>query len=90
MLILGAGDAMLVETRSDINKMCRRPKARARIADSFQTKLLENFPEASIVGYEALIDSMTNHPKDRLVLAAAVVAQSVSLVTFNLMDFSPV
>lgn len=30
------------------------------------------FPDALIIGYEALIGQMTNHPKDRHVLAGAV------------------
>jgi hypothetical protein len=30
------------------------------------------FPDARVTGYEQLIGSMTNHPKDRHVLAAAV------------------
>lgn len=31
------------------------------------------FPDAAVRGYEHLVDSMPNHPKDRYVLAAAVV-----------------
>ena len=30
------------------------------------------FPAAEVTGYETLIDGMTNHEKDRHVLAAAV------------------
>jgi hypothetical protein len=30
------------------------------------------FPEALVTGYESLVDSMTNDPKDRHVIAAAV------------------
>jgi hypothetical protein len=32
----------------------------------------EAFPDSQVTGYEALIVQMTNHPKDRHVLAAAV------------------
>ncbi len=45
------------------------------------------FPDAEVTGYESLIDGMTNHPKDRHVLAAAVRANVEVLVTFNLPDF---
>jgi hypothetical protein len=46
-----------------------------------------SFPDALVTGYESLIDGMTNHPKDRHVLAAAVRANAEVLVTFNLTDF---
>lgn len=45
------------------------------------------FPDALVPGYEGLIDSMTNHPKDRHVLAAAVAGRAEVLVTENLRDF---
>lgn len=45
------------------------------------------FPDAQVTGYEPLVDSMTCHPKDRHVLAAAVRANAEVLVTFNLKDF---
>jgi len=45
------------------------------------------FPDAEITGYESLIDGMTNHQKDRHVLAAAVRANVEILLTFNLRDF---
>lgn len=45
------------------------------------------FPDAEVAGYESLIEGMTNHPKDRHVLAAAVRANVEVLVTFNLTDF---
>jgi hypothetical protein len=47
------------------------------------------FPEARVTGYEKLIGSMTNHPKDRHVLAAAVAGRADVLVTENLKDFPP-
>jgi len=40
------------------------------------------FPEA-VETYEHLIDSMTNHPKDRHVLAPAVAAEADVIVTLN-------
>jgi hypothetical protein len=47
----------------------------------------DQFPEASVTGYEPLIDGMTNDPKDRHVVAAAVVAGAQVIVTSNLRDF---
>ncbi len=52
-----------------------------------ESKLREHFPEAWIEGFEALIPQMTNHPKDRHVLAAAVHAKAKMVVTYNLRDF---
>lgn len=45
------------------------------------------FPDAMVRGYELLVEQMTNHPKDRHVLAAAVRGGAEVLVTFNLKDF---
>jgi hypothetical protein len=47
------------------------------------------FPDARVTGYEQLIGSMTNHPKDRHVLAAAAAGRADMLVTENLKDFPP-
>jgi len=46
-------------------------------------------PDARVTSYEELIGSMTNHPKDRHVLAAAVAGRADILVTENLKDFPP-
>jgi len=46
------------------------------------------FPEAMVEGYEHLVDSMTNHPGDRHVLAAAVAAEADTIVTINTRHFS--
>lgn len=43
--------------------------------------------EASVVGYEALVPFLTCDPKDRHVLAAAIVGGADVLLTFNLKDF---
>lgn len=50
-------------------------------------EMRRSFPDAEIVGYENLIDGMTNDPKDRHVLAAAVRGNAEVIVTFNLRDF---
>jgi hypothetical protein len=44
-------------------------------------------PGASVDPPDDLINQMGNHPKDRHVLAAAVVAEAGFIVTFNLGDF---
>jgi predicted nucleic acid-binding protein len=50
-------------------------------------QMSRSFPDATVTGYESLVDAMTNHPKDRHVLAAAVRASAEVVVTFNLSDF---
>jgi hypothetical protein len=45
------------------------------------------FPEALVTGYQRLIPSMTNAPKDRHVLAAAIRSGSRVIVTSNVKDF---
>lgn len=47
----------------------------------------KHFPDAEVTGYENLIATMTNDPKDRHVLAAAVRGQAGLLVTANIKDF---
>ncbi|MFF3172406.1 PIN domain-containing protein [Streptomyces sp. NPDC057900] len=45
------------------------------------------FPDSLVAGYSKLIPAMTNDPKDRHVLAAAVRGQAHALVTLNVRDF---
>jgi hypothetical protein len=40
-----------------------------------------------VTGYEPLIPTLTNHPKDRHVLAVAVHVDAQLILTFNLKDF---
>jgi len=42
-----------------------------------------------VEGYEPLISTLTNDPKDRHVLAAAIQGQAGTIVTVNLKDFPP-
>jgi predicted nucleic acid-binding protein len=51
------------------------------------TQMNTHFLDAEVVGYRPLIDVMTNDPKDRHVLAAAVRGGAEILVTENLKDF---
>ena len=52
-----------------------------------ETEIRRHFPEARIEGHENLIPAMTNHPKDRHVLAAAVRSGAKAIVTYNIKDF---
>jgi predicted nucleic acid-binding protein len=47
------------------------------------------FADAMVTGYRDLVPTMTNHSKDRHVLAAAVRGGAEVLVTFNTRDFPP-
>lgn len=51
------------------------------------TAMRQAFPDATVSGFEDLIGTMTNDPKDRHVLAAGIRANCEVLVTFNLKDF---
>src|SRR5262249_47499181 len=42
-----------------------------------------HFPEALVDGFEPIVDTMTNNPGDRHVLAAAVRSHSDLIVTYN-------
>jgi hypothetical protein len=52
-----------------------------------ESEIRRHFGEAWVEGYEDLIPSMTNHEKDRHVLAAAVRSGAETIVTYNLKDF---
>jgi len=52
-----------------------------------ESEIRKHFAEAWVEGYEGLIPAMTNHPKDRHVLAAAVRANAEVILTYNLKDF---
>ena len=52
-----------------------------------ESEIRRHFPEAWVDGYEDLISAMTNHPKDRHVLAAAVRSNAELVVTLNTKDF---
>lgn len=47
------------------------------------------FPDALVEGWEPLEASMSNHPKDRHVAAAAKAVGANIVVTLNLKDFNP-
>lgn len=47
------------------------------------------FEDASVAGYECLVGAMTNDPKDRHVLAAAVRCGAHAIITHNVKHFRP-
>lgn len=69
-------------------KLSRPDADAARISRRFQA-MRESFEEAMVSEYEAIEAVMTNHPKDRHVLAAAVRGKADVIVTINLSDFPP-
>jgi predicted nucleic acid-binding protein len=70
-------------TRTLLGKFGRSP---AKVAYR-ELRMRASFPDAIVQGYEPLISTMENHPKDRHVLAAAVRCEADYLVTLNLKDF---
>lgn len=58
-------------------------------ADRLVAQMERTFPDASVSGYEHLTGAMRNHPNDRHILAAAVVADARVIVTLNLRHFPP-
>ena len=50
-------------------------------------QMRQHFSEAEVTGYQNLVAAMTNHPKDRHVVAAAVRAGAQTIVTSNMRDF---
>jgi predicted nucleic acid-binding protein len=58
------------------------------LADYWREQVTRAFPEAEVSGYAKLVGLMTNHEKDRHVVAAAVRGGAPLIVTFNLRDFA--
>ncbi len=59
----------------------------AYLVDLFQTEVGVAFPDAEIRGYQGLMPGLTNDPKDRHVLAAAIRGACPLILTFNLKHF---
>jgi predicted nucleic acid-binding protein len=77
---------VLNEVERNLPKVGVEPQKAARRVDVMRGA----FPDAEVTGYEALIPRMTNHPKDRHVLAAAVRGDAEIIVTANVSDFPAV
>jgi hypothetical protein len=56
-------------------------------AEALRAAIRGAFPNALVAGYEHRIEGLTNHPKDRHVLAAAIHSGATVIVTSNLRDF---
>ena len=56
-------------------------------AARFQTMIKNTFPDAMVEVPPELVELMTNHPGDRHVLAAAIIAKAQIIVTDNLKHF---
>jgi len=77
-------DQIMVEVTRTLQETFGLSPQKAKYRES---EIRRHFPEAWIEGYEDLIPAMTNHPKDRHVLAAAARAGVKVIVTYNLKDF---
>lgn len=70
-------------TRNLVNKKRMTEQKAAR----FQQMIKNTFPEAMVEVPEEIVATMTNHPGDRHVLAAAIVTKAEVIVTDNLKHF---
>jgi hypothetical protein len=77
-------DQIMAEVSRNLQEKFGLSEERAQYRES---EIRRHFPEAWIDGYEDLIPVMTNHEKDRHVLAAAVRARAEVIVTYNVKDF---
>jgi predicted nucleic acid-binding protein len=77
---------VMVELQRNLGEVAQvgRDGARRRIE-----AMNRAFPDATVTGYEALINGMECDPKDRHVMAAAVHSECQVVVTYNLKDFPP-
>jgi predicted nucleic acid-binding protein len=78
-------DDILRELRSTLLRMGYTQAQATRRITAMETA----FEEAKVTGYECLVASMTNDPKDRHVLAAAVRGGAHAIVTQNVRHFPP-
>lgn len=74
---------ILEEVRRNLVAKGKRPDHIQHLINT----LKEVFPEAMVTEYQHLTAAMTNDPKDRHVLAAAVAGGAEIIVTDNLRDF---
>ncbi len=92
--LLRAADAALYRLAwsEDILAEVERTLVDKGMTTKLQARLLLDvmraaFPDAAVTGYRARLSHMTNDPKDRHVLAAAVTAGAPVIVTANLKHF---
>lgn len=77
-------EEVLVEVRRTQVEKLRWPPT---LAETFRREIHTAFPDAVVAGYENLLPALTNHEKDRHVLAAAIRGDCPLIVTFNLKHF---
>jgi predicted nucleic acid-binding protein len=77
------------ETLAEIHRNLQKWGYSSAQADRRIRAMQEMFEDAEVVGYEELLTSMTNHPDDRHVLAAAVRSGAHAIVTDNIRHFPP-
>lgn len=82
---LWSDDILNEVERNLVAKFAKTPAQASRRVGQMR----ENFPVSAVDGYRDLIPTMTNQPKDRHVLAAAVRGGAAAIVTANLTDFRP-
>lgn len=81
---IGWSDEILEEVRRNlVSQLGRSEEQAGRLVDIMR----QAFPDAMVSNYAALIETMTNDPKDRHVAAAAVASGAAVIVTSNLRDF---
>ncbi|MFZ4782229.1 MAG: PIN domain-containing protein [Armatimonadaceae bacterium] len=69
------------------NVLLNRPDIAPEKLDRTTSLMNRAFPTANVSGYESIIPTATNHPKDAHVLALAINVEADCIVTFNLKDF---
>jgi predicted nucleic acid-binding protein len=77
---------ILDEVRRTQTTRLKRPYP-PELADYWREEVTRAFPEAEVRGHLPMIPLMTNHEKDRHVLAVAAKGGASLIVTFNLRDF---
>jgi PIN domain len=89
-LILDETRRSLIERNLDVYGE-ERASAVDRVLERMTSALSSVYPDAEVPAelVQSLAEEMTNHPKDRHVLAAAVASGSQFVVTANLKDFRP-
>jgi len=78
-------DDILRELRSTLQRMGYTPAQAERRIAAMETA----FEDPKVTGYECLATSMTNDPRDRHVLAAAVRCGAHAIITENVRHFPP-
>jgi predicted nucleic acid-binding protein len=84
--VLWSAETLREVERNLIPLLTRHADPEARAKHLIDT-LIAEFPAATVEGYAHLLPSLTNHPGDRHVLAAAVAAGASIIVTFNIRHF---